>query len=77
MKLQHDDMDELIGKVLAGEATEQEQLQLNTWLAANPANQTYFDNLKIIFDKAASNDVKVEFDTDAAWNKVKNKIYFI
>ena len=74
MKLQHDDMDELIGKVLAGEATEQEQQQLNTWLAANPANQTYFDNLKIIFDKAASNDVKVEFDTDAAWNKVRDRL---
>lgn len=74
MKLQHDDMDELIGKVLAEEATEQEQLQLNGWLAANPANQAYFDNLKIIFDKAASNDVKVEFDTDAAWNKVRDRL---
>ncbi len=74
MKLQHDDMDELIGKVLAGEATEQEQQQLNEWLAANAANQAYFNNLKIIFDKAASNDVKVEFDTDAAWNKVRDRL---
>jgi transmembrane sensor len=58
MKLQHDDMDELIGKVLAGEATEQEQLQLNTWLAANPANQTYFDNLKIILIKRPATMLK-------------------
>jgi hypothetical protein len=36
MKLQHDDIDDLIGKVLAGEATEQEQQQLNAWLAAKP-----------------------------------------
>lgn len=74
MKLQHDDMDELIGKVLAGEATEQEKQELNAWLAANLTNQAYFDNLKIIFDKAASNNVKVEFDTDAAWNKVRDRL---
>lgn len=74
MKLQHDDMDELIGKVLAGEATEQEQQQLQAWLAASAANQAYFNNLKIIFDKAAGNDVKVEFDTDAAWNKVRERV---
>jgi transmembrane sensor len=71
--LQHD-IDDLIGKVLAGEATEQEQQELNTWLAESAANQTYFNNLKTIFDKAAAKNVQLEFDTDAAWNKVKNKI---
>lgn len=74
MKLQHDDMDELIGKVLAGEATGQEQQQVSAWLEESAANKAYFNNLKIIFDKAAGNHVKIEFDTDAAWNKVKNKM---
>lgn len=74
MKLQHDDMDELIGKVLAGEATVQEQQELNAWLTSSTANQAYFNNLKVIFDKAASKDDKLEFDTDAAWNKVRDRI---
>lgn len=74
MKLQHNDIDDLIGKVLAGEATEQEQQQVSTWLEESPANKAYFNNLKIIFDKAAGNNVKIEFDTDAAWNKVKSKM---
>lgn len=74
MKLQHDDMDELIGKVLAGEATGQEQQQVSSWLEESATNKAYFNNLKIIFDKAAGNNVKIEFDIDAAWNKVKSKM---
>ncbi len=74
MGLLQNDIDDLIGKVLAGEATEQEQQKVNAWREETPANQAYFNNFKIIFEKAAGSDVKVEFDTDAAWNKVKLKI---
>lgn len=74
MGLLQNDIDDLIGKMLAGEATEQEQQKVNAWLEETPANQTYFNNFKIIFEKATGNKSEVDFDTDAAWNKVKLKI---
>lgn len=67
-------MDNLIGKVLAREATAEEQLQVDQWTRENEANRKYYDHLKTIFEKAASANVQIQFDTDAAWRKVKTKI---
>lgn len=67
-------MDDLIGKLLAGEATVREQEDVEAWLRLHEANQKYFDQLKTIFDKAASNAIQQQFDTDAAWRKVKGKL---
>lgn len=67
-------MDDLIGKLLAGEATAREQEDVEAWLRLNEANQKYFDQIKTIFDKAASNAIQQQFDTDAAWGKVKGKL---
>lgn len=67
-------MDDLIGKLLAGEATAREQEDVEAWLRLNEANQKYFDQIKTIFDKAASNAIQQQFDTDAAWRKVKGKL---
>lgn len=68
------DMDDLIGKVLAGEATAQEQERVMLWRNQQEANEKYFQQLKEIFEKAGAAVVQLEFDTDAAWNKVKNQI---
>jgi transmembrane sensor len=68
------DIDDLIGKVLAGEATEEEQLRLDNWIGLSDENRQYVEQIKIIFDRAASNTVQLSFDTDAAWNKVKTKL---
>ncbi|MBN8576410.1 MAG: FecR domain-containing protein [Cytophagales bacterium] len=74
MGLQPHDMDDLIGKLLAGEATEQEQQQVAAWIAQHEANKTYFENLKTIFDNAGASNMATDFDTDAAWTKVKHKL---
>ena len=68
------DIDDLIGKVLAGEATTEEQGRLDAWSNASAENQKYVDQIKTIFDKAASNTVQLNFDTDAAWRKVKSRL---
>jgi len=68
------DMDDLIGKVLAGEATAQEQETVLLWRKQSEANEKYFHQLKHIFERAGHTTVQVEFDTDAAWNKVKNQL---
>jgi len=68
------DMDDLIGKVLAGEATAQEQEMVILWRKQHDANEKYFNQLKHIFEKAGATNVQVEFDADAAWNKVKSQL---
>ena len=67
-------MDDLIGKVLAGEATAQEQERVLQWMKQSEENEKYFNQLKQIFQKAGAASVQVEFDTDAAWKKVKKQI---
>lgn len=74
MGLLENDMDDLIGKVLAGEASVQEQQKVYAWIAESEANRSYYENLRTIFERAASVDVKVEFDTDAAWSKVRQQL---
>ena len=68
------DIDELIGKVLAGEGTVQEQETVLKWAKESEANRQYYEHLKTIFEKADATEIKIQFDTDAAWNKVRKKI---
>ena len=69
------DMDDLIGKVLAGEATAREQETVMLWRKQSEANEKYFIQLKHIFEKAGATNVQVEFDADEAWNKVKSQLH--
>lgn len=65
----------MIGKVLAGEATAQEQDLVQQWTQEHEENQKYVDHLKKIFTQAATTPVQVQFDTDAAWKRVKQRIH--
>jgi transmembrane sensor len=69
------DIDELIGKVLAGEATEAEHNYLLQWRMDSPDNETYYKNVQEIFTTASATEVQIQFDSDAAWNKVKAKLH--
>lgn len=73
MKEDINDIEDLIGKVLAGEATPSEQSRLDSWIDSSPANRKYFDQVKTVFD-AAVKPVPLVFDTDSAWLKVKSKL---
>lgn len=74
MGLLENDMDDYIGKVLAGEASAEEQQKVDAWVAASETNRAYFENLKTIFERADRLDEQINFDTEAAWRKVKVKI---
>jgi len=74
LNTEHENIDDLIGKVLSHEATAMEQLTLNEWLRSDPANHKYFDDLKSIFESASTRLADFDFDTDAAWNKVSGRI---
>lgn len=69
-----ENIDDLLGKYLAGEASEEERLQVRSWLTADEANIRYFDQMKLIFDKAATVSHLQEFDTDAAWTKLRTNL---
>ncbi len=68
------DIDNLIAKVLCGEAGPNEILQLEDWKKANGENQKYFDESKAIFERIASLKETVNVDTDLAWKKLDARL---
>jgi transmembrane sensor len=68
------DIDDLIGKVLASEASDEEQIQLQNWIRQSEENQNHFDQIKMIFDRASANHIQMQFDADAAWKRVRRKL---
>ncbi|GCC51235.1 DUF4974 domain-containing protein [Chryseotalea sanaruensis] len=71
----HDyDIDDLIGKYIAGEATAQEKQQVEEWCTQSADNQKYFEQLQTIFKNATLIADNTHYDADFAWKKVKQKI---
>lgn len=68
------DIDDLIGKVLAGEATGGERARLESWCNEHEDNRKYFEQSREIFERAAAFNVQIDFDTDRAWQKVKSQL---
>lgn len=64
----------LIARVLSGEASAVEIAEVQQWKQESPDNQKQFDALQQIFNLSADAALKENFDTDAAWLKVKSKI---
>lgn len=69
-----DNMDELLAKLLAGEATPEERAQAESWLAADPSHRASFEQLKKIWDQSAALEPEFDADTDAAWKNVKQRM---
>jgi ferric-dicitrate binding protein FerR (iron transport regulator) len=67
-------IDDLIGKYLAGEAARDEIHFVELWAKENDDNRKYLEHCKLIFDKTFEARQLQEFDTDAAWSKMKSKI---
>lgn len=73
MNPESEHIEELIGKFLVGEASDQEALELREWCAISPENQKYLDDAQWILEKTQLSD-QDEFDSEIAWAKVKSKI---
>ena len=69
-----DDIDDLIGKVLVGEASQEEQDRLQAWSEISVDNRRYVEEVRVIFERASSIQIQLSFDADSAWNKVKAKL---
>jgi transmembrane sensor len=68
------DIDDVIGKYLSGEATEDERLFVEKWISGSAGNKRYFEHLKTIFTKAAAVSGLQDFDPDAAWEKMRSRL---
>lgn len=66
--------DDLIAKVLSGDASKEEITLVETWKNGSAENSDYFELSKKLF--SAINDVKIVYDvnTVAAWNKLDGRI---
>ena len=72
----YEHIDELIAKMLAGEASEQEATLVREWAKESPANQEEFDAMQSIWTGIADvelSDTSV-FDTEKALSQVKRQI---
>ena len=68
------DIDDLIANYLSGEATSDQIAFLDEWKNENEANHRYFEQLKLIFEKAGSTPLAEQFDTDKAWQKLRSRL---
>ena len=68
MKIVHD-MDALIGKFLTGEASPEEAMFLEDWIAESNNNKTYFEQSALAFGL-----VEQAVSTDTAWTKVQGQL---
>lgn len=67
-------IDDLIGKYLSGETRRDENAMLEDWLSQGEENRRYFEQLRVVFEKAAAvRDIPI-FDTDEAWEKMKARM---
>jgi len=74
LKEEYNHIDDLIGKYLSGEASEQERAQVEEWAAISEANKNQFNQFKLIFERARLVKDTQVFDTDKAWLRVKSRM---
>lgn len=74
MERNADYIDELIGKQLTGEASPDEIAFLDAWANEHKGNRQYIEQFHTIFERAGATKAYQEFDTDAAWKKVRSSL---
>jgi transmembrane sensor len=62
-------IDLLISKIITDNASHEEQIALQNWLAESSDNQKHFESQKLIWDLVESNKIVPAVDVNAAWNK--------
>lgn len=68
------DIESLIASYLSGEASRDEIALVENWRNESDTNRRYFEQMKLIFEKAAATTISGEFDVDRAWEELRAKI---
>jgi transmembrane sensor len=66
--------DDLLVKHLIGEATHEENKQVETWLAEDPANQHYYAHFKLIWEESLQLAAKSSVDENDAWVRMQQRL---
>jgi transmembrane sensor len=74
MKNEFEHIDDLVAKVLAGEASEKEKAYLEQWSLASDENRSYVEEARKLFGHVASVKEDKAVDVNTAWKKVDNRI---
>ena len=65
----------MIASYLADEATPADRAFVDEWKGLSAQNQRYFDQLRLIFEKAnAAKGEEEVFDTDVAWQRLRTRL---
>ena len=67
-------IDDLIAKYLAGEVSQEEDLQLRHWMDESAENKKYFGDIQFVHDKAVASHKYIRVDAEKAWTKVKGQM---
>ncbi len=65
--------DELLVKMMLGEASEDEQLVVKHWLAEKPENRRYFEHFQTIWQTSRTLADHSTVDEEAAWQRFKKR----
>jgi len=71
--IEHIDPHELLAKYIAGEATADEKLQVEEWIAADTANRQYYAHFKQIWEESGNLENENVVDQDQAWERFKHR----
>lgn len=66
-------IDDLITLSLSGEASLEEQEQLNLWIVQSEENQKYYLDLKLIWEASLHTEEESNIDVEQAWIKFQKK----
>ena len=67
--------DELLVKHLLGEATADEQEQVERWLNADPANKKYYEHFRLIWEQSKLQLASSTVDEDQAWQRLRDRMH--
>jgi transmembrane sensor len=70
----HSEIDEQLARYLAGEASFEEAIAIEDWLALSEENKLYFKQFVTLYNGAGDIPVIKQVNTSAAWHKVKEQV---
>jgi len=73
LKTNFNDIDELLAKMLTGEASADEKNQVQQWLGASEENRRYYDHFRLIWEESLQLAATTTVDENAAWQRFQQR----
>lgn len=73
METNFNDIDELLVKYLAGEATTGEKEYVQQWMQQDEKNRQYYDHFRLIWEESLQLAATTQIDENAAWQRFQQR----